>query len=112
MPERKRGIDIDGQVLRKYIELLGKSLSQVSKELGYNGSFMSKCIRTNRLPKSAAIMIEKLYNIPLVSYEKPEMSQQIVEDHHEQETSDIDYQKLGDVIYNAVYEAVKKAWSE
>lgn len=85
---------------------------EVSRELGFKDGYLNDCIRRGRIGNSAVKMLEVLYNIKSETYcviEEKKVEEKVPEVEKE---SVIDYDKLRDVIYDAVYWAVKKAWSE
>lgn len=83
---------------------------EVSLELGFKDNYLTDCIRRKRISNSAVKMLEVLYNIKPDSYCCVEKVEEKVPEVEKE--SVIDYDRLREVIYDAVYWAVKKAWAE
>lgn len=131
---RKSTVNIDGEKLRKMITSRGLSLTDVSEELGFHETWLSRCLNGNYLTKIAIRGIELRYGIRgedyLVPEPKPEPEPEpepkqieLVPDHGEtvmdyEKLADtlrdkiFDYQKIYATVYKAVYEALKKVRME
>lgn len=83
---------------------------EVSRELGFKDGYLNDCIRRGRIGNGAVKMLEVLYNIHPDSYCNVEKVEEKVPEVEKE--SVIDYDRLREVIYDAVYWAVKKAWAE
>lgn len=107
---RSNQIKINGQALAKILKERGLAVTKVSEEVGYHYSSLGRCINDNQMAKNMAMSIELRYGIPREKFVIPEEPEQV---ESELVPADpIDYEKLGKVIYMAVYEAVRKAWNE
>lgn len=102
---------INGEKLRKEFEARKLKMSYVSEECGFEKSYFSKCARENKIGKPAIALLDRLYNIRLDDYD--------VEDETRIETINTEpvlteevSKVLHDIIYSAVYEAVRRALSE
>ena len=111
-----RMINIVPENLEKEICKRSLTKGDVSETIGHNRNFISESMRKGRLSRSAVKGLESIYNIPPESYCITEKTEPVNEPEElpepEPKTDPIDYHRLGRVIYNAVYQAVKKAWSE
>ena len=104
-----RFIRVDKARLYYAIEKRNLTASVVSKEIGFNDSYISNCATRGTMSAPAAKLLEQLYNIKPDEYEatpgpagaKEEASTSIPLNWKDD---------LYNVIYNAVYQAVKKAW--
>lgn len=114
----KTAVDINGEKLKKILEDRFLTFSEVSVECGYNESAISRCIARNSMTKILIKALELRYNIRPEDYvildpkqePKPEAPEQM--SFIQAPGIEIDYGHLKSVIYEAVYEAVKKAWGE
>lgn len=87
------------------------SVSQVSKEMGRGPNYITEQIKQGFISLPCATFLKVRYNINEKDYAPEEETKPVVIEPTK--TIDpIDYEKLATVIYDAVYEAVKKAWSE
>lgn len=82
--------------------------------MGYNLSYIGNTVARNKIAPSGARMLEVLFNIRLEEYAKKQDAtvEDVVEKTIKEETTAIDYDKLYQIIYAAVYDAVKRVWSE
>lgn len=85
--------------------------ASVSQGLGFGNNYITDAIRRGRISNNAVRMLEVFYGISPDTYSVKE-DLQVVEPVAEEKDSVIDYDRLREVIYDAVYWAVKKAWSE
>lgn len=84
--------------------------SDVSEELGFKRGYIKDALRRGRISNGAIKMLEVLYNIKPDSYCVIDAKQE--KSVVEEKESVIDYDRLRETIYDAVYWAVKKAWAE
>lgn len=112
---RSNQIKINGQALAKILKERGLAVTKVSEEVGYHYSNLGRCIKDNQMAKNMAMSIELRYGIPREKFVIPDEPEQMAIESvtpDEKHADPIDYEKLGKVIYMAVYEAVRKAWNE
>lgn len=108
---------IDGQELKSAILKKGFNLTDVSAELGYDRSYITAACRRGAIAAPAAKMLETMYGIRREVYEHKE-PEPVKEEPKVEETPKpaatitISPEKLGQIIYEAVYMAVSKAWNE
>lgn len=102
-------IKIDGEKLRKEIQLRGLTVTGCAQRIYRAGSTLNNALARNAINKDIADALEGLCNIPLSMYKIPDAEE---ETSKEEKTSGFDYDEMYKMIYSAVYEAVKKAWSE
>lgn len=127
-----RMVDIDSTALKVALAERNLTYTEVSEELGYDASMMSRCLKTGRVSKillkglelrygirSESIIIPEKEDIPDLDLPVREPEQETAIDYEKlagiirSATPDpIDYGHLKSVVYEAVYEAVRKAWSE
>lgn len=104
-------VKIDGNTLKKCIEKRGLTCSKAARELGFNPNFINKAVADNQINQPAIKLLEAVFNIKPEEYEIKDESEPI-ESKLEVAEPVIDYEKLENVIYKAVYEAVSKAWKK
>ncbi len=102
-------IKIDGEKLRKEIQLRGLTITGCAQRIYRAYSTLNNAIVRNAINKDIADALEDLCNVPLSMYKIPDAEE---ETSNEEKTSGLDYDAMYKMIYSAVYEAVKKAWSE
>ena len=113
-----RMIKIIPENLEKEIAQRNLSKGYVSEQIGHGRNFISESIRKGRLSNSAVKGLEAIFNINPEIYCVQEQSAEPIEEPAEKESEleaisyQLDYHELGKTIYRAVYQAVKKAWSE
>lgn len=96
-------VQINPDKFKKEIYRKNHNLSSMSEELGYSNSYLSLCVSEKRVPASVAKYLDSVLGIPQERYEERE----------EVETkTEVNGNELYDVIYRAVYAAVKQAWKE
>lgn len=116
-------IEIDGTKLAEIFKKRGLKMQDVSRDCGFEGSYFSHKIRENRMAKSAMILLQDRYKIYPNEYEldKPEpeiVSAELLPVEFTRSTeveftiSEDTAKKLHQIIYSAVYEAVKLALNE
>ena len=107
---------IDGNKLTREIEKRGLIGRAMSVEMGYAASYISCCTNRGHMSTSGLKMLEKLYDIrpdEIMPDKEPETIPEPEQMTIPEPPADpINYERLGQVIYQAVYEAVKKAWAE
>lgn len=108
-------IVINGEKLKKEFDARKLVLSEISEECGYEKSYFSKCTRENRIGKPAILFLARMYNIKFEDYAmdtaKEESKTGPVNDVNFTFTEEVS-KALHDIIYSAVYEAVRRALSE
>ena len=62
-------LKIDGLKLKKALKTKKLTMKDVSNELGYESSYVSICCKTDKISRSAAKLLEVLYDIKLSDYE-------------------------------------------
>ena len=98
-------------------------MEKLSEEIGFSSNYLSAIISSEGgVPPMVSKYIEKIYGIPLDDYKwtsEEEREAEYKADNMElvmsrvlENYEAIDYERLYKVIYSAVYDAVKKAWSE
>ena len=110
-------VKIDGEKLYKEIRERGLTTVKLCKDLGVNSGYFSNAKYRGAIANLAVVALESRYGIMRDSYiiKEEDTAVQVVEVVKEKETdffSEENMQKFYQVIYSAVYEAVKKAWSE
>ena len=117
---KKTLIEIDGLKLENAVLSRGITMRFASQELGYSDWFLSNCKSRNTINKAAATGLSNRFGIQLDEYKKtePEILKVMEEAEKEEQPEAVlesiafDFEKLGEIIYTAVYEAVKKVWAE
>lgn len=111
-------VEIDGTKLSEIFKKRGLKLQDVSKDCGFEGSYFSHKIRENKISKSAMILLQDRYKIYPTEYEIDKPEPEIVHadllpvevtQSMEFVISDEAAKKLHQIIYSAVYEAMKMA---
>ena len=107
-------MSIEWAKLEREFEKRGLTASEVALELGYaRGYFAGRKNEKNTLPVAVVRMLEKLYDIRPDEYEvKEEPATVPTAPPPVIQSVELDYVKLYNIMYEAVYNAVKKAWSE
>lgn len=108
MPRRGTMIEIDGQKLKEEIEKHDLTIKEVAVRTFRPYSTIHNAISRNVISKELAGAINNLCGIPLDAY-------QVKYEGMEEKPKTVDWfdrSELYDLIYHAVYEAVKRAWSE
>ena len=105
--------EIDGERLKKAIELTGTSLSQASISIGRNADYLRACISAGAVNMPTERAIEAILGIPLGMYlsAKPETPKQGKLEGLEtpEGLSWMTYDALNKCVFNAVYGAINKA---
>lgn len=118
--ETARGFKIDVVKLTSLIKKTGKTSAACSREMGYSDGALSNAFRTGNMSYGMAERLNKCYRISRTEYEFQETAEEkeektvVVTEPNKVEfvISAETENKLYDIIYRAVYEAVKKAWNE
>ena len=66
---RSKLFSCNGTVLRRIILDRGFNVSDLSRMLAFNGSYLSKCCRTNQIGEKCVKMLAENYNIQPSQYE-------------------------------------------
>ena len=106
-------IKIDPDKLTKEFEKRNLIKGDVSEAMGHNRNYMSDTIRRKTISKHAVVFLHKNYNIDLKDYEAVQEEKR--EERHKREErvlKDMTDKQMYQLIYSAVYHAVKKAWAE
>lgn len=105
---------IEWAKLEREFEKRGLTASNVALELGYaRGYFAGRKNEKDTLPIAVVRMLEKLYDIRPEEYEAKEEPDVVpVAPPPVIQPFELDYARLYNIMYEAVYNAVKKAWSE
>lgn len=109
--------EIDGERLKKAIELTGMSLSQASISIGRNADYLRACISAGAVNMPTERAIEAILGIPLGMYlvpkpkadETPEGQEKIAGLETPEGLSWMTYDALNKCVFNAVYGAINKA---
>lgn len=125
---RNTSVKIDGAKLRKMFKERNLTTAEVSRELGFNESWLSRCLNHDYMTKIAVRGIELRYGIRGDDYiipepkPEPEREDNQIEMVLEQDVKaePIDYDKLANALrdkvidyqklFATIYEAVRKAW--
>lgn len=118
MGSRKTNIaEINGEILGKELKKRKIPFSVASINIGFDESYISKAIRSNRISKSAVKLIQMIYGIDADIYiVKEELAvkdeQQVVEIVQSVGMTDEVKKDLYKIIYSATYEAMKRALND
>lgn len=108
----KNMIVIDGEKLRNVLKNREIAQNEVSRALGYSSNYLSMCLRANKVRKNVIEYLWREHGIkPILFVPTKEPEKNDIQTISEM-PSDEFFKELHKVIYSAVYEAVKKAWSE
>ena len=119
------GFDIDGKKLKAEIKKHDMRPADASRELGFNPNYFTNCASRGNIPAYAMNGLNSLLGIKLEDI-KPDEPEEITEPTVETTTEDtkvgldeflaqhkvtfdLDYEKLNQVVWSAVYGAIKKA---
>lgn len=99
--------------LEREFEKRGMTASEIAVELGYaRGYFAGRKSEKNTLPTAVIRMLDKLYDIRYDEYKPVEKEEVPVSEPPVIVQVQIDYDKLHDHIFDAVYQAMSKIFSE
>lgn len=108
--------EIDGERLRKAIELAGMSMQEASLKMGRNSDYLRSCAAAGQINSATEKAIEAILGIPLGMYivtkpslETPEQGRLVGLEAPDASTAWMTYDELNRCIFNAVYGALKKA---
>ena len=101
---------IDCDKLRKAMLKRSLSNSLIQKGLGREAGYMSKILRRGTMTPSSVNMLKLSFGIEPDEYVVPNVCDNSESMKSDIESSEFDYGKLYQVIYNAVYTAVIRAW--
>lgn len=104
MGRRIELLAVDVQRFKTALRTRGLNMSSVSREMGFSDSYLNKVTIRSEISKTAAILLERCYNI------KPE--EYIVRDEKESTQEAVNYDDMYKVVYDAVYKAMKMAIKE
>ena len=108
-------IVINGAKLRNEFAVRKLFMSEVSEKCGFEKSYFSKCIREGKIGKPAVTLLDRMYNIKFEDYRIDDVREMQKTESSDSESLAITEEVskvLYDIIYSAVYEAMKKALSE
>ena len=106
-------IQIDPDKLTKEFEKRNLIKGDVSEEMGHNRNYISDVVRRKTIPRHAVVFLHKNYNIELKDYEAVQEEKREERSKREERVlKDMTDKQMYQLIYSAVYHAVKKAWSE
>lgn len=113
-----RGFKADTVKLASLLKRTGKSTAACSREMGFSDGAVNTALRSGNMSYGMADRLAKFYRIYKEDYEYvEEVKEETVPE--EPKTSKIEFviaeeteQKLKEIIYSAIYEAMKKALSE
>lgn len=108
MPNTKTYL-VNPDKLSHELEKRGITKAVASREIGFCESYLSQVMQRGVISRVAARVLESTYNIHLADYELKETAPVAPPAPAQLE---LDYVKLRNIIYEAVYSAVKKAWPE
>lgn len=107
-------VNIIPEKLEYELKVRHLSNGDVSGALGHGRNYITDAYRRKRINAPSVKLLDMLYNIKPESYTVIEKAEEEDSEDIEpvRESTIIDYEFLESVIYRAVYNAVKKAWSE
>ncbi len=108
--KNQTSIKIDRDKLEKAVRKRGMTMADASREIGRNENYLANLKHYGTISKASMVTMEKVLNI----------KQEEVEFCDEQEQPEelpalapaLDLDKLYEIIYTAVYHAVKQAWKD
>lgn len=99
-------IEVDADKFRELMGNIGKTPASAAREMGRGDVYLNRKLRQGYFEKQDVVTIEALFGIKADDYiKKPET----VQKSEETTTSEIDYKKLGKVIFDSVYAAMISA---
>ena len=106
-------VSIDSNKLREEIRKRGITYRQASCEVGCSEKYFDNVFYTKRMKYSIVKMLDMIYNINPEAYvQKPEEPREAEPEKDETTNNELDWQRMHNVIYEAVYNAFKKVMSE
>lgn len=117
---KKTVYPVNGDKLRLCLAKKGLKISVASAQMGFNANFLNDCARRGVISAVGKVSLESLFGIRYEDYkaEEPKMETEqepeIPEEPRKMELAVPQefWISLYNHIYRAVYEAVKKAWTE
>lgn len=109
MEQRIKSYPVDGKKMKKLFSERNILLATASKKMGYASNYLSCANNRGELSAAAAHLLQAYFNSYPEAY-APDKEQ--AEAPKEVNTTLTDYKQLYQVIYTAVYEAMKKALNE
>lgn len=114
---------IDAEKLDAEIKKRGLERQVISIEMGMNTGYLSSCMNPKswqdgktKISKTVALLLKSMYNIDRSSYEytEPVVEEKPVEEVVENPDliKNMTGEQLSNLIYKAVYSAVKHAWED
>ena len=108
--------EIDGERLKKAIDLQGMSMAQASLAIGRSSGYLKQVAISGYMPEPAEKAVEAILNIPLGMYlvtkptEAPEGQGRLngLETPEDGPTAWMSYDELNKCVFNAVYGALVK----
>lgn len=102
-------VNIDKEKFETELTKRGLLKTVLSKEMGFNHTYIGKQVNNGKMRLNTVNYLKGVYNIdPDLYTVKEETPPETIEP--KECIVPIDYDKLYETIYNAVYMAVKKAW--
>lgn len=102
---RVQTIEIDGVKLSTIIRQRGLSYREVGEILGITGSGVSNYVRLNYMPRYVFVALSHEWGITLEDLQRGDIN------NSNKLAANIDYDKLYQTIYSAVYSAMSKVWN-
>lgn len=99
-------IKIDKDRLYAELRKRGVRTADVSREFGFNPSYIANCADRGRVTNTTALLLERIYGIKREAYEAVDAPVEIAQP--EIKSDGIDHDKLYQTIYTAVYHAYKQ----
>lgn len=111
---------IDGKKLKREVILKGYSLTEASRKLGFANNYITNRGSLGWVPLPSVKLIESILEIPYEAYKLSDPEETKATDDTEKYIKEVQHiihdvvnlEELKDVIYNAVYQAVKDAWMD
>ena len=103
----KNMIKIDSAKLEKELKKRNLTKMEVSKQLGYGETYIVNVTSRGMISEPAAKLLNNLYNIDIDSYKY--VQEEPVPQAPAPAPAAIDYDKLNEILYDAVFRAVRDA---
>ena len=110
MAKNRAMFQIDREKLYEALKKRGLRNTAVCADLGMSGSYLANCAHRGKITETSAVLLERLYNIKREEYQL--VQEEPVIPAKTPDVAALDYDKLYQTIYAAVYHAVKVVWSE
>lgn len=105
-------VKIDPAKLRAELNRRNTTPSIASRAIGYNDSYITNACGKGSMTQVAVNALENIFNIKSSAYVVPDRPVAPAPAPPPPAPFELDYVRLRNLIYDAVYTAVKKAWSE